>query len=78
MISVPPALEKERLNAKLLLQVHDELVLECSLRELLRTAKVVMDTMEGAYPLSIPLLTEAKWGQNWGEMKPLSDFKENG
>jgi DNA polymerase I len=76
MIKVPPALKKNNLQAKLLLQVHDELVLECPLRELLSTANVVMDTMEGAYPLSIPLLTEAKWGQNWGEMKPLSDFSE--
>ena len=77
MIKVPPALKKNNLQAKLLLQVHDELVLECPLRELLSTAKVVMDTMEGAFPLSIPLLTEAKWGQNWGEMKPLSDFANN-
>jgi DNA polymerase I len=75
MIMVPPALKNNNLQAKLLLQVHDELVLECPLRELLSTAKVVMDTMESAYPLSIPLLTEAKWGQNWGEMKPLSDFR---
>lgn len=76
MIMVPSALEKSGHKAKLLLQVHDELVLECPLRELLSTAKVVMDTMEGAYPLSIPLLTEAKWGKNWGEMKPLSEFNE--
>jgi DNA polymerase-1 len=77
MIMVPPSLVKEGLKAKLLLQVHDELVLECPLRELLNTAKVVMDTMEGAYPLSIPLLTDAKWGLNWGEMKPLSEFSES-
>jgi DNA polymerase-1 len=77
MIKVPTRLDSENLKAKLLLQVHDELVLECPLRELLRTAKIVMDTMEEAYPLSIPLLTEAKWGHNWGEMKPLSEFKDS-
>ncbi|HEX7556044.1 MAG TPA: DNA polymerase, partial [Leptolinea sp.] len=75
MLKVPSAIIKENLKAKLLLQVHDELVLECPREELLRTSKVVMSTMELAYPLSIPLLTEAKWGQNWEEMLPLSEFK---
>jgi DNA polymerase I len=75
MINVPPALQKENLRAKLLLQVHDELVLECPAEELLSTGKVVMRTMELAYPLSIPLLTEAKWGLNWEEMRPLSEYK---
>jgi DNA polymerase I len=75
MLKVPSALEAEKLHAKLLLQVHDELVLECPKEELLSTGKVVMRTMESAYPLSIPLLTEAKWGQNWEEMFPLSEYK---
>jgi len=75
MLKVPSALEAEKLHAKLLLQVHDELVLECPKEELLSTGKVVMRTMELAYPLSIPLLTEAKWGQNWEEMFPLSEYK---
>ena len=75
MIRVPPALKAENLQARLLLQVHDELVLECPEKELLSTGKVVMHVMELAYPLSIPLLTEAKWGQNWEEMHPLSEYK---
>lgn len=74
MIKVPAALLSDNLRAKLLLQVHDELVLECPKEELLSTGKVVMRTMELAFPLSIPLLTEAKWGRNWEEMRPLSEY----
>ncbi|NMB53285.1 MAG: DNA polymerase I [Leptolinea sp.] len=75
MIRVPPALKAENLQSRLLLQVHDELVLECPENELLSTGKVVMHVMELAYPLSIPLLTEAKWGRNWEEMLPISEYK---
>jgi DNA polymerase-1 len=72
MIHLPPALRKAGLAANLLLQVHDELVLECPRVELHATAAVVQDVMENAYPLSIPLLTEARSGENWGVMQPLS------
>jgi len=48
--------------------VHDELVLECPREELDKTAHLVKETMAEAYPLSIPLATEAKWGRSWGEM----------
>jgi DNA polymerase-1 len=75
MLKVPPELKAAKLQARLLLQVHDELVLECPEKELLSTGQVVMQTMESAYPLSIPLLTDAKWGQNWEEMQPLTGHK---
>ena len=68
MLKIPPALKKAKLKAKMLLQVHDELVLECPKDELEKTAKVVKETMANAYPLSIPLSTEARYGVNWGEM----------
>jgi DNA polymerase-1 len=73
MIRLPAALEFENLSARLLLQVHDELVLECKPDELAMTAKVVQKTMENAYTLSIPLLTEARYGKNWGNLKPLTE-----
>ena len=69
MLKIPLALEKYGLNAKMLLQVHDEIVLECPKEELEETARVVKETMANAYPLSIPLSTEARYGRNWGEMK---------
>ena len=69
MLKIPAALQEAGLNGKMLLQVHDEIVLECPESELDATARVVQETMQAAYPLSIPLLTEARWGLNWGEMQ---------
>ena len=69
MLKIPDALRKASLNGKMLLQVHDEIVLECPKSELDATARVVKETMQAAYPLSIPLLTEARWGPSWGEMQ---------
>ncbi len=68
MLKVPAALQASGLRGKMLLQVHDELVLECPREELEATARLVQATMAEAYPLSIPLSTEARWGENWGEM----------
>jgi DNA polymerase I len=72
MIKIPPALKKAGLQSKMLLQVHDELVLECPREELEKTAHVVQETMANAYPMSIPLSTEARFGPNWGEMQTLT------
>ena len=69
MLKIPLALETAKLKAKMLLQVHDEIVLECPQDELEETARVIKETMANAYPLSIPLSTEARHGTNWGEMK---------
>ena len=52
----------------MLLQVHDELVLECPQEELQKTAAIVQKVMEGAYNMKVPLRTEARYGTNWGEM----------
>jgi DNA polymerase-1 len=68
MIRLPSALQKAGLSARMLLQVHDELVLEVPLTEKNKTIEVVCEVMENAYPLSIPLLTEARWGHNWGSL----------
>ena len=69
MLRIPPALKQAGLKAKMLLQVHDELVFEAPEKELEKTARVIQDVMSNAYPLSIPLSTEARYGKNWGEMK---------
>jgi DNA polymerase-1 len=55
----------------MLLQVHDELVFECPKNEVEETARIVQEIMAKAYPLSIPLSTEARYGANWGDMKPI-------
>jgi len=71
MLKLPPALEGAGLIGKMLLQVHDEVVLECPRTQLEETAQVVRQTMEMAYPLSIPLVTEARWGARWGELQAI-------
>lgn len=68
MIQIPPALVKAGLHGRMLLQVHDELVLECPQPEVESMVNVVRLVMENAYPLSIPLSTEARQGGNWDEM----------
>ena len=71
MLQVPEALKEANLSAKILLQVHDEIVLESPESELLETAKLVKSVMERAYQLDIPLQTEARSGPNWGELMPI-------
>jgi DNA polymerase-1 len=68
MLKVPAALEKAGLSARILLQVHDELVLECPQSEIIEAAALVRSVMTEAFELSIPLATEAREGNNWGVM----------
>ena len=72
MLHLPGEMNNKHLSARMLLQVHDELILECPGGELAETARLVRQVMENAYTLSIPLLTDARWGKNWGEMQPVS------
>ena len=72
MIKIPPALAQAGLHGKMLLQVHDELVVECPRNELSDLVGVVRNVMENAYPIGIPLTTEARWGMNWDELQPMA------
>ena len=72
MLHLPLALHHAGLSAKILLQVHDELVLECPQDELKNTAKLVCRVMEEAYNLKAPLRAEARSGRSWGEMTVLN------
>jgi DNA polymerase I len=72
MLRAPEALRQAGMVARILLQVHDELVLECPQDELLEAARLMQQVMENTFPLSIPLLTEARSGQNWGVLQPLT------
>jgi len=71
MIRVNQALKENGLSARMLLQVHDELVVECPTEELTAAARLVQQVMESAYPLKVPLETEARRGANWGLLNPL-------
>ena len=72
MLKIPAALAEAGLHGRMLLQVHDELVIECPRPELHETVRVVREAMENAYPLSIPLSTDARWGLNWEELQPVT------
>ena len=71
MLKLPAAMEKENLQAKMLLQVHDELMFEVPEDELQETTTLVQRVMENAFKLAIPLSTEAKAGKSWGKMEKL-------
>ena len=71
MIRVWDALATQKLRGKMLLQVHDELVLEVPASEVEQTCDLVTEAMTGAFQLIVPLEVEAKAGQNWDELKPI-------
>ena len=69
MIDVQRALEAEQLKSRILLQVHDELVLEVTEDEKDKVAAIVQEAMENAVTMEIPLLAEVNFGKNWAETK---------
>ncbi|MPM26177.1 DNA polymerase I, thermostable [bioreactor metagenome] len=68
MLRVEKLLTERGLGARLLLQIHDELVFEVPIAEVEQTKVVVKEAMEGAAKLSIPLKTSIEVGANWGEI----------
>jgi DNA polymerase-1 len=72
MIRLWRELQARSLQSRMLLQVHDELVLEVPEDEMDRVVRLVIDTMEGAFDLDAPLKVDAKVGQNWLEMDEYS------
>ncbi len=68
MIQIHEALSQKGFKAKMLLQVHDELVFEVPSEELASVEKLVTDKMEGAYDLRVPLKVDVKTGQDWAKM----------
>jgi DNA polymerase-1 len=64
MIKVVPALKKENLSARLLLQIHDELVFELAESEMVRTKKIVQAAMEDALQLDVPLVVNCVIGKS--------------
>jgi DNA polymerase-1 len=72
MLRVADELVQDGLPVKILLQVHDELILECTDGYISKTVGLVQRLMENAYELDVPLKTDARVGTSWGDMKPLS------
>ena len=69
MIEVLARLEEEDFEARLLLQIHDELVFEVPAAELERLEKMVREEMSGAADLSVPLKVDINVGATWAECK---------
>lgn len=67
MVNVAGRLRKEGLAAKLILQVHDELIVECPEAEAETVKKLLEEEMENVVHLSVPLPAEAKSGLSWAQ-----------
>lgn len=67
MVSLAKRLKAEKFRARMILQVHDELVFEAPPEEKERLEKVVREEMEGAMPLSVPLKVDLCWGTDWSQ-----------
>lgn len=65
MIRIDQRLTKEKLEARLILQVHDELIVECPAHETMMCAMILQEEMENAVKLSVPLVAESAVGENW-------------
>ena len=69
MIRVDAALRRDFPTAKLILQVHDELIVECPEEMAAEVAALVSREMEQVASLNVPLTAEAKWGKSWYDAK---------
>ena len=69
MVRIDEALRKESMQSRLILQVHDELILECPPEEAEKAAGMLRRAMEGVMELSVPLVADVHQGTNWAEAK---------
>lgn len=75
MIAVARELPKVSKNARMLLQVHDELVLEVPEKEVKKVARVVVEAMQNVEKIGCPIVVDAKAGGNWEEMEPITNYR---
>ncbi len=69
MIEMDETLNRENLKARMLLQVHDELIFECPKDEVKKLEKLVPEVMEAAVELSVPLKVDYSYGDTWYDAK---------
>lgn len=69
MINVYNRFNRENIKSKMLLQVHDEIIVDCKLEELDKIKNIIKEEMENVYKLSVPLKVEIDTGINWYEAK---------
>ncbi|HTZ31871.1 MAG TPA: DNA polymerase I [Methylomirabilota bacterium] len=68
MIAIDERLRKEKLEARMILQVHDELLFEAPVKEKAALEKLVKEEMEGVHQLAVPLVVEIGIGANWRDL----------
>lgn len=69
MIKVYNELKTEKLDAKLILQIHDELIVECDKKDSEKVKEILKNSMENVYKLNLPLKVDICKGENWYEAK---------
>ena len=69
MINVTKRLRKENLSSRLILQIHDELLIEASLDEVDQICLILTEEMMGAADLLVPLIIDIEQGKTWYEAK---------
>ncbi len=69
MINVHHRFKKDNIESKILLQVHDEIIVDVKLNELEQVKKIIKEEMENVYKLDVPLKVEIDTGTNWYEAK---------
>ena len=69
MVKIYNRLKAEKLQSKLILQVHDELIIETLLEEKEQVSKILKEEMENAANLLVPLLVDMSEGDNWYDAK---------
>ena len=68
MLNVQKELKKQNLNAKLVLQIHDELILDTPINEVEQVKEIVKNQMENVVKLRVPLTVEIDAGDSWYEI----------
>ena len=67
MVRIWERFKKEGIRSKMILQVHDELNFSVYPEECEQVERIVIEEMQNAYPLNVPLIADAGWGKNWLE-----------
>jgi DNA polymerase-1 len=67
MINIYQEFKKEKLESKMILQVHDELVFDCAKDEAAEVERIVLNKMKHALKLNVPIDVEIGIGENWFE-----------
>jgi DNA polymerase-1 len=74
MVNIDREMERRNLKARMLLQVHDELIFEVTKDEMREVADLVKNCMEQALQLTVPLNVDLKYGCNWYAMVPMEEI----